>query len=151
MESASDAKSWRLPVFDGMYEKFQIWWVRFIAFATVFKFAEALKSGGESALIGLRDADMIDETTNDGKEQAAAKKRNAIAMANLTMAFTSETTMGLVWKAMSSDWPGGLAHLVVTSLFKKYQPQDTITRVELRQMLNGVKMKKGENPVTLFE
>ena len=59
--------------------------------------------------------------------------------------------MGLVWKAMTPEWPSGLAHLVVEALFKKYQPQDIITRVELRQMLNGIKMKKGEDPVTLFE
>jgi len=80
MDSATDTKSLRLPIFDGMYEKFQIWWERFFAFATVFEFVQALKIGGESALIGLKEADTIDETTNDGKEQAAAKKRNAVAM-----------------------------------------------------------------------
>jgi hypothetical protein len=49
-----------------------------------------------------------------------------------------------MWKAMTPEWPSGLAHLVVEALFKKYQPQDMITRVELRQILNGIKMKKGE-------
>ena len=68
------------------------------------------------------------------------------------MAFTSEAAIGLVYKTMSTKWPSGLAHLVVAALFKKYQPQDTITRVELRQVLkNEIKMKNGMDPSTLFE
>jgi hypothetical protein len=59
--------------------------------------------------------------------------------------------MGLVFKAKTTEWPDGLAHLVVSALFKKYQPQDTITRVELRQQLSAVKMKKSKVPATLFE
>jgi hypothetical protein len=93
----SNVKSVRLPVFDGITAKFQIWWVRLMAFTTVYKFSEALKIGGKSAMTGLKDADTItDETIEPGKSQAAAKKRNAVAMANLMMVFTSEMTMGLV-------------------------------------------------------
>jgi hypothetical protein len=71
-----------------------------------------------------------------------AKRRNAIAMANLTMAFTSESTMGLIYKAQTEEWPGGLEHLVVKALRAKYMPDNAITKVELRQMLSKVKMKK---------
>ena len=100
-------------------------------------------------MIGLREADAIDETTNDGKEQADAKKKNAVAMANLMMAFTSETTMGLVWKAKTSDWPGGLVHLVVASFFKKFQPQDTLTRVAEKdaQWSHDEERRKSSNTV----
>jgi hypothetical protein len=72
-------------------------------------------------------------------------------MANLTMAFTSEATMGLVFKAKTADWPSGVAHLVVSGLNKKYNPQDTISRVELRQRLSVIRMKKNEDPATLFK
>jgi hypothetical protein len=82
---------------------------------------------------------------------AKAKRRNAIAMASLTMAFTSESTMGLIYKAQIEEWPGGLAHLVVKALRAKYMPDDVITKVELRQMLSKVKMKKGDEPSMLFE
>jgi hypothetical protein len=150
MESSREAKSVRLPVFDGAYKNFQVWWTRFMAYAAVYKFAQALTIGGEAAMPAT-EATSINPTTATGKEQEAAKRRNAVAIANLTMAFTSEATMSLVYKAMKTDWPSGLAHLVVEALFKEYQPQDTITRVELRQMLNGVKMKKGEGPATLFQ
>jgi hypothetical protein len=67
-------------------------------------------------------------------------------MTNLTMAFTSEMTMGLVYKAQMEEWPGGLAHLVVAALQAKYMTDDMITKVELRQMLSKVKMKKDEEP-----
>jgi hypothetical protein len=82
---------------------------------------------------------------------AKAKKRNAIAMANLTVAFTSEMAMGLVYKAQTEEWPGGLAYLVVAALKAKYMPDDVITKVELRQMLGKVKMKKDDEPSILFE
>ncbi len=73
-------------------------------------------------------------------------------MANFIMSFTSEVTIGLVYKAKSTNWPGGLAHLVVAALAKKYQPQHTtITRIEQRQKLNKIKMKKNEDPAKLFE
>ena len=94
---------------------------------------------------------MIDMSTKIGKGQEAAKKRNTVAMANLTMAFMTETTMGLVYKAMFNDWPGGLAHEVMATLLKKYKPEDMISRVKLRQKMSEVKMKKNDDPATLFE
>ena len=130
MENVNETKSVLLPKFDGAYKTFQVWWTRFMAYAAVYRFVQALRIGGEHDLPATEDT-VIDTTTDEGKREEAAKKRNALAMANLTMAFTSESTMGLVYKAMSTDWPSGLAHLVVAALFKKYQPQDTITRVEL--------------------
>jgi hypothetical protein len=50
------------------------------------------------------DADMPgseaeDATDDAGRKKIAAKNRNAVAMANLSMAFTSEATMGLIYKA----------------------------------------------------
>jgi hypothetical protein len=50
--------------------------------------------------------DVPDTSTPAGralaKVQAMAKQQNATAMANLTMAFTSEATMGLVYKAKTT-------------------------------------------------
>jgi hypothetical protein len=42
--------------------------------------------------------------------------------------------------------------LVIKALFKKkYQPDDTISNVELRQRLNGVTMRSNVDPATLFK
>jgi hypothetical protein len=121
-----------------------------MAYAGVFGFAKALREGGETSM-PTTDETSFDVTTEEGKLMGAAKKRNAIAMANMTMAFTSEGTIALVYEAMNDDWPGGLAHKVVSMLKKKYQPQDSMTKVELRKRLAMVSMKKKENPSTLFE
>jgi hypothetical protein len=149
MDSASE-KTVRSLTFNGLSKDHQVWWARFMAYAAVNKFAEALTIRGE-AVLPTREADVPDLTTTTGKEQATAVKRNAIAMANLMMAFTSEAMMGLVFKAKTADWPSGLAHLVVSGLNKIYNPQDTISRVELRQRLSAIRMKKNEDPTTLFE
>jgi hypothetical protein len=150
MTESVTEKSVRMPSFDGSQKNFQVWWKRFEAYAEVYKFSEALVIGGEKDL-PTSASEAIDETTAEGKLKAAAKKRNTIAMANLTMAFTSESTIGLIYKAETADWPRGLAHLVVKALFEKYQPKDTISKVELRQQMNRIKMKKDEDPAKLFE
>ena len=75
MESSSK-KSVRLPMFDGMHENFQVWWMQFCAFAMVHKFSAALMSGGE-ADSPQKESDIIDMSADVGKSQAAAKKCNA--------------------------------------------------------------------------
>lgn len=97
------------------------------------------------------DAEVIDLTDAQGLRQEAAKKRNEIAIANFTMAITSEGTISLVYKAATADWPDGLAHLIVVAMLQRYMPQDTVTRVELRQMLNKVSMKPNDDPRVIFE
>ena len=88
MDESGD-KSVKLPTFSGKLEDFQIWWTCFMAYAVVYKFKEALKQGGEDDLPTGKD-DTIDETMDAGKKQALAKKRNVVAMANYSMAFTME-------------------------------------------------------------
>jgi hypothetical protein len=59
-------KSVRLPTFDGTVEKFQIFWMRFKAYAKVYKLLSALKIGGEADL-PRTDAATLDITTDAGK------------------------------------------------------------------------------------
>ena len=77
-----------------------------MANASVHQFTQALKTGGKTSMPTSDDV-VVDATTHP--HVVKAKKRNDIAMANLTMAFTSEMTMGLVYKAQTEEWPGGLA------------------------------------------
>ena len=139
-------RSVSLPVFTGKQEDFQMWWTRFSMYAVVKQFKNALK---KEADLPDKEDDVLDETKD--KMKIEAKKRNEVAMANLAMAFTNEACMGLIYKSMTTEWPSGLAYKVIEELMAKYQPQDTITRVEIRQMLNRVSMKKDEDPATLFE
>ena len=70
---------------------------------------------------------VLDENKADEKKKIDARKRNLTAMANLTMALTSEGAMSLVFESYSDEWPSGLAWKVVKALKLKYMPQDTMT------------------------
>ena len=88
-----------LPEFDGVQKNFQIWWTRFLAYAAVMSFTQALKIGGENKM-PASEATTINSTKDVGKKQAESVPRNAVALASLTMAFTSEAAIGLVHKVM---------------------------------------------------
>ena len=139
-----------MPTFDGKFKSFMIWWIRFRAFATVYKFIEALAPVDEANLPNT-EGDVLDEAIPADMLKIAARKRNAVAMANFAMSFTDETTLGMIFKAISTDWPTGKSSVVVALLLKKFKPEDTMTRVELRQELNKITMKKGDEPAALFE
>ena len=72
-------------------------------------------------------------------------------MSCITMAFVNDGIMGLVSKSVTREWHGGLSYLVVQGLMKKYQPTAIISKVEMRQQLNRIKMRKGTDPALLFE
>ncbi len=73
----------------------------------MYNFRQALAEDGDSDL-PENESNELDKTTPVGKKMLAAKKRNEVAMANFTIAFTSEGVMGLVYKALTTDWPSGL-------------------------------------------
>jgi len=87
----------------------------------------------------------------DTDEEKAARKRNALAMYNFTLAFSTEGLMGIIFKARTTLYPNGKAYKVVEMLFAKYKPSDTISRVEMRTKLAQVSMKKNEDPTAMFE
>ena len=118
MNSSSEKSMW-LPMFDGAPKNFQLWWMRFVAYVMVYKFNKAIRKDVPNQDLPLNKAEALDESDNAHKKEIAVKKRNAVAMANFLMVFTSEGTMGLVYKVMNADWPNGLAHLVIKGLFKK--------------------------------
>jgi hypothetical protein len=114
----------------------------------------ALQPGGVEQICRLLKTQLSTKrNTDSGKLQAAAKKCNAIAVMTVTLAFTTDGTMAWVYKSKTRDWPNGLAHMITdASLKHKYQPQDTMSIVELRhQLFNKVMFKKDADLATLFE
>ena len=95
-------KALKLPVFDGEDDKFQMWWLRFICYARVFGFEEALVEGGESDM-PLTEKESLDSDTETGKLKIAARKRNSMAMAILTMALSTPGTVALIYDSMEDD------------------------------------------------
>jgi hypothetical protein len=141
------SKSVCLPAFDDSREGFHMWWTRLIACAMFYKFSQCLKAAQEKHLPSSEA-----EGANYTQNEKDARKRNALAMYNFTLAFQTEGLMSLIHKAATRTWPGGKAHVVVASLMKEFMPDDVMTHVELRSALWGVKLKgKREDPSRLFE
>ena len=139
-----------IPTFDGSPHSFHMWWTKFQAFAMLSGFTEAIQEDPDP-MLPTTSSSEIDEDTDEGKKQKNAKKRNDLAMSSFTIAFTKEGILRLISKAKSRDWPNGAAYLIVRMMMKKYRPTDMMSKVEMRQKLNKVVMKKGSDPAILFE
>ena len=94
-----------------------MFWYKLKAYAALKEFLPALQDGGEPDMPN-DEATPLNARTDAG--QVAAKKRNAMAMAAFTMAFTTASAMMFVRKACNINWPSGLAHVIVKELFKKF-------------------------------
>ncbi len=112
-------------------KKLQIWWMGFMTYVGVCRFSKSLKLGGKTEILVMDNAAPFDETTYAGKLMVAAMTRNAVVMVHLTMTFTVDRMMVLVYETMYvDDWPGGFVHKVVDILKEaKYMPQDTMMQV----------------------
>jgi hypothetical protein len=56
--------------------------------------------------------------------------------------------MNMVFALATKGWQEGEAYLVVKELMKKYRPLDTVSKIEMRQQLSRIKMKKRNAPIT---
>ena len=66
--SVSD-KTVTLPKWDGSEKTFQMWWVRFQAYAKIYKFNTAIRETAETELPD-KDSDALDESTDQANIQA---------------------------------------------------------------------------------
>ena len=150
MDEEKLSKFVKLPTFDGDEEKFQLWLVRFEAYATCCGFRAAVGDAPEADLPeSAAFALNLDPKTD--KAKVAAVNRNSVAMATLTMAMTTNKTMGALNEAKDNLWPSGVAWKVIKKLKEKNQPMDMMTAVELRHRLSAVTMKRNEDPKEMFE
>ena len=142
------SKKIQVPVFSGKSDEFQVWWMRFKAYATLIGFAMAINQTKETDLPDNETESTAEPHTDKNKE---AKKRNLTAMYYLTLAFTTDAMMGVIFTSQTAEWPSGLAYLVVAALYNKFRPKDTISRVEMRMKLARLSMKPNEKPSVIFE
>jgi hypothetical protein len=144
------ASKGNIPTLNGNANNYTMWWAKFKAFATLNGFSEAIQIEPNPDM-PKKYTNNIDISTKDGKWQYGAKRMNDMAISSLNMAFDKEGIMRLISKAKTKEWPEGLAYLVVLELNKKFKPNDIITKVEMRQKLNQVSMKKGSDPALIFK
>ena len=113
------------PTFDGKDTNFANWYAKFLAYGEVHGFGSALTETKPSDLEDdSNDANHFDEANHP--KAVKQYKANALAMANLTMAFTNDNNvcMGFIFKSMGTHWPKGRAWYVMEKLLKKYRPND---------------------------
>ena len=55
-------------------------------------------------------------------------------------------------RAQTPDWPSGLVSMVVNHLFNKFEPQDTMSLIDMNHLKQQIGLKTLEsNPQTMFE
>jgi hypothetical protein len=74
-----------------------------------------------------------------------------MANACLTASFQDDRWLNMVEQSMTSDWPSGLAYVVVDELFKKCRAVDVMRRVEMRCRLNHLSIKIDDDPRVMFD
>jgi Zinc knuckle len=139
-----------IPSFDGNPDRFHLWWTKFRAFGILSGFGDAIQEQMDPNMPESSDS-SINVTTDEGRRQKQAKPQNDMALLSLTMAYSKEGIIGLINRSRTTEWPDGLAYLIVLGLMKKYRPLNTTSKVEMRQIMNRITMQKGSDPALLFE
>ena len=130
---------------------FHTWWFYFQAFATVWKFVAAIGKLLEVHL-PVSETVSLSMTMEVGDRQKASKKQNTITFANLTTALDSPSLIGMLMQAQTTNWSSGLASMVVKQLFDKFEPQNTVSLIDMNQLKQHIGLQTLEsNPQSLFE
>ena len=119
----AENKTSKLPIFNGKEASYPMWEVKFNAYATINKFIQAVSEKPELDLPKDHTV-VIDTSTDVGKRQAAAKKRNQEGYTALALAFNNDSILGLLLEAQTDEWPDGLACLVIKGLHDTYKLKD---------------------------
>lgn len=99
MEGRLSMKSVKLPFFDCKHQNYQKCWLGFKAYAAIIGFSQALGDMEEFNLPACK-ATAINPADING---TAAKKRNQVTCASLSMALETNTQLGISMKAMTMD------------------------------------------------
>jgi len=148
----SESKAVWVPTFNGDKGLFQTWWIRFRAYAKVAKFTKALGTEPEPDLPASQaEAEALTGSSEETKKKLAAVDRNDDAMANLTLAFTTDELISMILASQTAEWPEGLACNVIKELIKKYKPDDVMSLVDEKVALNKIRMSSSDEPSVLFD
>jgi len=148
----TENKTVRVPTFNGSEDTYQAWWIRFRAYAKIAGFIKAIGNTPEPDLpTNQEEVDLLVGNDNATKVKLAAIHRNDMAIASLTLAFTSDELINMIMLSQNDDWPEGLASKVVKQLEERYKPEDIMSLVDEKISLNKIRMGQNEDPKKLFE
>ena len=141
-------KSIPLPIYDGKEVNYLRWLAKMKGFATAKGIWMAVSEKGK---LPQREDTPLDETKADEALSNKVRTANGLLMAYLLNAFKKASDEQLVMNTMTTEWPSGLAHEVISKLNDKYHPKDLQTDVDKDTKLQEVSMKAREDPDNLFE
>jgi hypothetical protein len=149
--SEDDAKKMSTPQLIDKRSNFPVFWMRFQAFARVKEFHKGIAKTKNPELPETENGPFDADKTKK-KTQEEAIELNAITVAYLTIALeTSNKLMAIVHKSKSKDWPNGQAHLIINELFRKYAPDDMVSKVEMKRDLANLKFNIKDSPADWLE
>ena len=115
--SSTDVKDDDSPNMGRKREDLYQGWTKFVTFAALCNFKASIDDKIDPELLSSETAPMVDD--KQGKIEKRAKYQNVVAVAQLAMAFSTDTAMLFLYKGMSNpDWPNGLAYLVGKTIKK---------------------------------
>ena len=134
--------------FDGKIETWPRWRARFEVMAQVKGFWMALKKKGNLP------QDPEDYDTGMNAEQKAAAERaikmKSTAYSTLILSVEGDPGFVQVDSARTKHYPTGIAYLAWERLLEEYEPNDHMSKVELRQMFMSTKFEKQDEDPEMF-
>jgi len=132
-------KMLKIVPFDRKIKTWPRWRARFKAMAQVKGFWKALEKKGN-----LPDNPEDYETGMNAEQKAAVEKAiklNSIAYSILILSVKGDPGFGRVDLARTVKYPTGIAYLTWKCLLEEYEPNDHMSKVELRQMFISTSLK----------
>jgi hypothetical protein len=124
-----------LPMFDGKNESFQVWWMKFSAYAMMMNFGQAVSTTVEN---DLPATEVPGNTVVETDANKKARERNSAAVCCYTLCCTTHDAMNFVYDGQTDDWPSGLAWMIFAAMHKKFRPITKISKVEVKLQLHQV-------------
>lgn len=139
-----------MPKYKGETKDFSRFSGQFQSFVEIMGVGPALQgSNADMPSSEAEDLSGLTAAERKKKEQALSMNRKAVAM--LTLALDSNKLLAILEKGKTDEFPSGRADLIWEELHKKYQPKDSMSKVEMIQKLFDMEWGENEDPNDVFD
>jgi hypothetical protein len=149
----SNVRNTKPPQWDGKKgDSYLMWKIKYMAHMAMLRLDDALNPDFEEEL-PMKEKDIFDLTSDEGKNWANAVKKNKKAMMRFALSFTKVAQLKKLNHAgrTNKDWPSGKTHEVMTQLVKEYEPDDMMAKMEMEKALSKLTLGKKKDPNDLLD
>ena len=130
-EQKMEVSTHKILTFDGNVSSWSMWKVKFQAKANLSQYGHLLKSDSK-APNPINEKDDFEKFMN----------ANNLGFNELILAMKLETDLCMVADSTNSNLPGGDLKVAWDKLNAKYEPKDTLTKIDLIQKLDNLKLEE---------